>query len=459
MLRIRPLLLLGALVLASCNLGGTPSPEETPTVESAPEITAEAVSLLVSPPPDAQCDQLITTALQQVGEACAALDRNQACYGNQLVEAEFASGAQPVFAQTGDLVELSAVRRLRTASLDTLAQQWGIAIIKAQANLPNSLPGQNVTFLLFGDAQIDNPTPQMRAVTISTGVGTLSCDNAPPSAVMIQSPEGTRVTVTINGAEITLASTIYLTANAGGSMTVATLEGAAEVEAFGRIETVVPGTQVRVPLDAALEASGPPSEPEPMDETTARALPVSVLDRPVQIPPAFIPPTGSAPPRTTVTASRANGACVPPAGWTQTYTVRAGDTLMRIARQFSVDARDLQQGNCITNADLITAGQVLYLPPEPTETPPPTDTPIPSATPDTPDLRADSRELRPGECTILRWDITDASEVYFEGQQAEGIDTREVCPTETTTYTLVVVYEDGRQEPYRLTVIVNQPAA
>jgi hypothetical protein len=321
-----------------------------------------------------------------------------------------------------------------------------------------------VTFLLFGDVQIDNPSPQMRGVTIRTGVSSLTCDSAPPSAVIIQSPENRRVTLSINSADVTLESTIYVTASAGADMTVATVEGTARVTAFGTQRIVVPGTQVRVPLDASLEASGPPSEPEPMDETAAQALPVDLLERPVQIPQAFTPPTSTGP-RPTVTAARANGACVPPDDWTETYTVRPGDTLARIARQFGVNARDLQQGNCIVNADLITVGQVLNLPPQPTETPTPTRTliptatPIPSPTPDTPDLRADSRELRSGECTILRWDVVGASEVYFEGQRAQGVDSREVCPTETKTYTLVVVYPDGQQVPHRLTVIVNQPAS
>ena len=33
---------------------------------------------------------------------------------------------------------------------------WGVALMRIQANLPDTLPGQNVTMLIFGDVQIQN---------------------------------------------------------------------------------------------------------------------------------------------------------------------------------------------------------------------------------------------------------------------------------------------------------------
>ena len=58
-------------------------------------------------------------------------------------------------------------------------RDWGIAVLKAQANLPDALPGQNVTFLLFGDTTVDNPSPDMHAVTVSTRIGTTNCADVP----------------------------------------------------------------------------------------------------------------------------------------------------------------------------------------------------------------------------------------------------------------------------------------
>lgn len=51
---------------------------------------------------------------------------------------------------------------------------------------------------------------------------------------------------------------------------------------------------------------------------------------------------------------------VMPAGWT-TYTVRAGDALSRIAAITDTDLDDLIEVNCITNANNIVVGQVLFV--------------------------------------------------------------------------------------------------
>lgn len=54
--------------------------------------------------------------------------------------------------------------------------------------------------------------------------------------------------------------------------------------------------------------------------------------------------------------------CAPRADWTNTYSIARGDTLLRVAQRFNVSVTDLAQGNCITNTNLIYAGQVLRVP-------------------------------------------------------------------------------------------------
>ena len=111
------------------------------------------------------------------------------------------------------MVDLLAVRRLSTSPLNMNTRDWGIAVVKAQANLPDALPGQNVTFLLFGDTTVDNPSPDMRAVTVSTRIGGTNCADAPNTGVLIQSPQGSQVAMNINGADVTLGSTAFVTTN------------------------------------------------------------------------------------------------------------------------------------------------------------------------------------------------------------------------------------------------------
>src|SRR5690606_28982877 len=130
----------------------------------------------------------------------------------------------------------------------------------------------NVTFLLFGDTTIDNPTPDMRAVTVSTRIGSVECDDAPSDGILIQSPEGTQVTMNLNGADVTLGSTAFVTTNAETErMTFAVLEGTGIISAFGNTEIVLPGQKTGIPLGEGVDgllASGPPSEPSAYDPTT-----------------------------------------------------------------------------------------------------------------------------------------------------------------------------------------------
>jgi hypothetical protein len=96
--------------------------------------------------------------------------------------------------------------------------------------------------------------------------------------------------------------------------------------------------------------------------------------------------------------------------------------------------------------------------PKPTRTPPPTPTPAKpiisfSATPD--------RVEKPGDCATLRWHVERATEVYLvlpNGNQ-EGVigeDERQVCPLETSVYSLKV-YALGGDETVEVQVSVPLP--
>jgi LysM repeat protein len=53
--------------------------------------------------------------------------------------------------------------------------------------------------------------------------------------------------------------------------------------------------------------------------------------------------------------------CTPRTGWIS-YTVQQGDTIGTLAAQTGVSIQDLVAANCLANADIITVGQVIYLP-------------------------------------------------------------------------------------------------
>lgn len=445
------------LALTSC----APTSPTQPTEKQAVEVTQAKT-----------CDQLVTTALDAVGDVCSALSRNQACYGNRLVQAELQPNVQAEFGSVGDIVDLLSLKTISTTSIDESAQTWGVVLVKAQANLPDALPGQNVTFLLYGGAAIENVSPDMRAVVVKTGVTGVSCADAPTAAVVIQSPDGTQASMNINGADVTMGSTIYVTADENDDMDIATIEGSAVVESAGVTQVIEPGAQVSIPLDANLQVAGPPSEPEPFDVNLVQNAPITVLEREITIPSPIPPrstltPTSELPPVTdtlppvtldlppTATATP----CVPRADWTETYTIAEGDTLFGIAQSFNLSVAELQAGSCIGDADQIFSGQVLRVP-FALEASTPTGAATLTVPPGTAaatnaNFRADATTIRSGECTTLRWEAQEGDTVFLEGQPARVSGEREVCPQRTTRYTLLVVQADGENVPYFVSITVG----
>ncbi len=70
----------------------------------------------------------------------------------------------------------------------------------------------------------------------------------------------------------------------------------------------------------------------------------------------------------------------------------------------------------------------------------------------------DRSTINAGECTTLHWDVQNVQAVYLDNQGVAGTDSKQVCPTTTTTYTLRVVRRDGVEETRQVVVnVVNSP--
>ncbi len=463
--RVIPLLL--ASVLAACNLATVP-----PAAPTAPPDQAQV------------CDDIISTALVNVGPSCDTVGRNEACYGYNQVDSQFRPGAETTFQNAGDLAQIDTLRLISTAPLSEDSSIWGVAILKAQADLPDTLPGENVMFVLYGGATLDDVTPRMDTVVMSTGLGAPACASAPAPAILIQSPHGQPVTMTINGADVRFGSTLHFTAVRNGLLTIAVIEGGAQVTAFGVTQNIGPGAQTTLPLGttSGLTVVGPPSPPEPFDLAVIQRAPLSLLDLPVQIPPPIpagptatptqadlpgLPVTNTVPPVTLPAPPTAfQTICTPRTDWAYTYIIQSGDTLFKIANRFGLSIAELQSGNCIENADLIQAGQALRVPvplvtstPTLTPTLTPTETPAATFTPTVADFRADETSLTAGQCTTLRWDVDNIREVYIEGKPTSGHNSLDVCPDQSTRYTLMVIHPNGDQVPYYVSIEVSQPTA
>lgn len=72
---------------------------------------------------------------------------------------------------------------------------------------------------------------------------------------------------------------------------------------------------------------------------------------------------------------------------------------------------------------------------------------------------ADNANITGGQCTTLRWDISNASTIILENVYEEGYGSRQVCPNQTTTYIIRVDGVDGKSYSQSVTVNVSTPSA
>jgi hypothetical protein len=103
------------------------------------------------------CPALVNNALDAIGDNCDGLTRNTACYGYDRVSATFLSEVpEDFFIQPADVTDIVELETLTTAALNLSNNIWGVAVMSLQADIPDSLPGQAVTFVLMGDVEVEN---------------------------------------------------------------------------------------------------------------------------------------------------------------------------------------------------------------------------------------------------------------------------------------------------------------
>jgi len=246
------------------------------------------------------CPSIVQTALDAADVLCQNIGRNQACYGNIDISAQPQATAENFrFQVVGDTVNVSDLVSLRLSPMNEQTGAWGVALLRLQANLPDTLPGQNVTFLLFGDVEIssavdpNDPTQRpMQAFILRTGVSDAACDEAPESGLLVQTPEGAEeIAFNVNGVDVSMGSTVLFQSDPDEGMSVSTLEGAAFVAAEDGAQPIVPGSWVRIRLNRELRASAAPELPESYERRARilQALPLRLLQRRIDIAPPLTP--------------------------------------------------------------------------------------------------------------------------------------------------------------------------
>lgn len=412
------------------------------------------VLLVIAPQPaltqtgGATCPAVVEQALAQLGDNCAGLERNSACYGFNRIEATFVESVPAdFFTHPADQAALVALASLRTSPLDTQLGEWGMAVIKAQANVPDTLPGQAVTFLLLGDTEVENavepaaaagqsltvitqtettarsepsesgpivaalpagtvlqadalsddglwvrvqtaagsawiPRPAinntaaldslptgdaprltpMQAFYFRTAPGQTTCNQA-PSVLAIQSPEGIKVDLTVNGANIRLGSLIVLrTLPPGNIMQITVISGQVILNPGTPDEIIIPAGYTSTHCLADPDNLGidgePDNQPVGPDCTWTEPTPASPEDQAEweSILAAF-EELGLGEENVIVLD---DDTCE--TGTTLVHTVVTGENLFRIARRYQSSVQAIAEASGISDPTRIYTGQQLIIP-------------------------------------------------------------------------------------------------
>ncbi|MEJ2150245.1 MAG: hypothetical protein P8Z40_12290, partial [Chloroflexota bacterium] len=233
-----------------------PAVAEAPPVQVVAELSSD------------ECQVLIQSAMNTSDERCQQIGNGQVCYGHSTVDAELSPDVNTPFDQMGDVVPIDALEALYTAPFDPISEDWGIAVFRVQANLPRTVAGQTVTFLVYGNTSLENASGDMQVIYFSTGLGSVSCAQLPSDGILVQMPDGVTVSFRANDADLELSGTTMLEAQPGDSMRVSLLDGSAVIRADGQEQELEAGEQLDVPLggEDGLRAVGPPSEPTALEE-------------------------------------------------------------------------------------------------------------------------------------------------------------------------------------------------
>lgn len=287
------------------------------------------------------CPIPVEEALTVLDNACSAVGSNQACYAADQVTAAFYGDVdETTFNEPADTVALTTLRALSTSPLNPETETWGMALMRVQALLPDTLPGQGVLFVMLGDVSVENSvTPDeavvltelvqatvivrganlrggpstnfnvvgsvangatlgvnarnpagdwlrvtyegvpawvfaelvsypgdinalsvvsdttfspMQAFIMETGIGTSGCEDA-PNSLLVQTPRDANIRLNVNGATVTVGSTVVFDTPTSDSVRLTVLDGEAQIEGVVRVPA---GFTAQIPLggDATFDA-------------------------------------------------------------------------------------------------------------------------------------------------------------------------------------------------------------
>jgi hypothetical protein len=111
------------------------------------------------------CTELVRDAFSQLGTNCADTEFNSICYGFSTVTPSFLTLDETLLSEPGDTAELTDLESVMTSPLNTENSEYGIALLKIQADIHSSI--EPSTFILIGEGQLESAvTPENQVLPI-----------------------------------------------------------------------------------------------------------------------------------------------------------------------------------------------------------------------------------------------------------------------------------------------------
>ena len=249
---------------------------------------------------DDECAMLVLEALAQTQEFCKDLAPGEACFANGPVEIETIPTFDAVtFEKPGDTIPVDVLARIHTAPVNLDVAQWGIVAVALPANavaLPASPAAAEeeedlgrlfmVGDVTLFDANLEDDVAIFDDFSVMTGESSEDCLGA-PSNLIVQSPEESDMSFRMNGADITLGSTMVVDIIDGETMSIVVVEGTVTVTALGVTVEVPAGQMTTITIseeDGVIIVISEPSAPVDFDPAIIQFLPLQLTVEVVEIP-------------------------------------------------------------------------------------------------------------------------------------------------------------------------------
>ncbi len=221
-----------------------------------------------SPPPASPYAVALSKALAD----CAGTKLNQVCYARGSVTLV---GGGPL-TTPGQVATLDGVSGLTLVSPD--ASHWSVALLRLAAD--SSTPNLGLTLLAFGNVTIRNLTLFHAAAGNGDAAPALSFSSSPvpgqdpeTGGLIVYNPSHEEpLSIRLNGADLTLASSAVVQAQPGNKMTVTMATGSALVHTAAGDSAAIQAQQLSVPLDRNGTATGAPTLPDLTDDELLEPL-------------------------------------------------------------------------------------------------------------------------------------------------------------------------------------------